>query len=316
LKINLKRGFKTLSYKSNEIKPNEQKYSTQLRKEHMNIRPTIFVLIFCFFSKDNACSQVIKINYHLGYDSSTEINGKVVKGGCLSNDQMEYTPKKGGKYIESGELKITKTLNPYENGSFSEKIEIDSSIIFRINRKIPSKKFNQLVTYLKIVESTYVYKTESPELNQKKALTKWDKHTFELSQSEIRKIKKIAKKENGDLSTDSLIQIIRTYVKGENQGFLVSSVVEFLNITFEYEKRQYSIIQNNLGGVNVSWEIAIDDKLYFVISPELNKMISPFLAKKMRAKKKINQFLRIEELKKAFRGINTGKNNQLNNRYI
>ena len=132
-------------------------------------------------------------------------------------------------------------------------------------------------------------------------MSKWDKNTFELNQREIRRIKKKYENENGDLSIDSLIQTISKYIKEENERFLMSSRVEFLDISFEHEKKKYSVWQNNLGGVNVSWQIEIDDKRYSVISPELNKIINPFLAKKMRAKKAINQFLNIKELEGAFK---------------
>lgn len=266
----------------------------------MNIKLIIILSIFCLSPKDQAFSQNIKIWYHVGSDCNPEINGEIIRGGCVTNERMEYRPKKGGKYIISSKLKIEKDIREYKNGEFGKNLVEDSLKIFRLSRKIASKKLIRLVNYLKLVECKFENKIDTIEYRQNKIISKWDKNTFELSQREILKIKKKAKEGKGDLSTDSLIQIVNNYLKGENEGFLVSSVTEFLNISFEYEKKKYSILQNNLGGVNLSWQIEIDDKRYHVISPELNKMISPFLAKEMRAKKAIIQFLKIEELERAF----------------
>jgi len=64
--------------------------------------------------------------------------------------------------------------------------------------------------------------------------------------------------------------------------------------------RRWGVNIFKLGNVNVSWQIEIDNKMFLVISPELNKIVDSFIPKKMRAKKRINQFMKIKELKKAF----------------
>ena len=266
----------------------------------MKIKLIIVILIFCLLTKGKAYSQSIKISYHVGYDCSPEINGETMRGGCVTNEEMEYSLKKGGKYFESNKLELKREVRQYENGEFGKNIEADSSKVFHFSKKISSKKLDRLINYLKLVEGEFDDKAVSAGYFQKKAISKWDKNTFELNQKEILRIKKKAKEEHGDLNMDSLIQIITQYLNEENEGLLVSSVVEILNISFEHEKKKYSISQQNLGGANVSWQIEVDDKRYFVISPELNKMIAPFLANKMRAKKRIIQFLKIEELEKAF----------------
>lgn len=269
-------------------------------KETMKTKLIIVLLIFCFSENGKTYSQNIKISYHLGYDCSTEINGKVVRGGCVTNERLEYTPKKGGKYFESNKLELERKVRQYENGGFGKNLEADSLKKFRLSKKITLKAFIRLIDYLKLVESAFDNKTDAAEYLQKKVISKWDKNTFDLTKIEIKIIQRRTKKRNGHLSVDSLIQIINKYIKEANEGFISSSTVEFLNISFEHEKKKYSISQNNLGGVNVSWQIEIEDKRYFVVSPELNKMISPFLSKKMAAKKAINQFLKIEALEGAF----------------
>lgn len=267
----------------------------------MKIKLIIVTLIFCFLSKDETYSQDIEISYYLGYDCSIEINGVVKSGGCVTDEQMAYTPKKDGKYMASNKLEFKREVRQYNNGEFGKNLEEDSLKIIRFKKKLTSQKFNRLISYLKLVESEFDGKTDATEYIKKEIMSKWDKNTFELNQREIRRIKKKYENENGDLSIDSLIQTISKYIKEENERFLMSSRVEFLDISFEHEKKKYSVWQNNLGGVNVSWQIEIDDKRYSVISPELNKIINPFLAKKMRAKKAINQFLNIKELEGAFK---------------
>ena len=102
------------------------------------------------------------------------------------------------------------------------------------------------------------------------------------------------------VNQDSLIQLISKYVLKKNEPYRVSSVVEFLTINFVYMGNEYSITQHSLGKVNVSWQIEIGKELFFIISPEANKIISLFLPKKMLAKKRLKQFLQTEKLKYAF----------------
>lgn len=266
----------------------------------MKLKIIIIISIFSFITKSQVYSQTIKIRYHLGFDCGKEINDKKIRGGCVTNERMKYHLEENGKYFESNKLEIQRDIRQYANGKFGDNLEEDSLTVFKFSKKIDSEDFNQLLNYIKLVEATEKEKRDSIEYLQKKIISKWDKNTFELNRRKIRKIKKYALKENGDLNTDSLIQIIIEYIKEENGGFFASSVVEFLSISFEHKGKEYLISQNNLGEVNVSWQIKIGDKSIFVISPELNKLVDSFIPKKMRAKKRINQFMKIEELKKAF----------------
>ena len=55
-------------------------------------------------------SQTIEVHYHLGYDCGTEINGKEIRGGCVTNEQIKYTLNKTENYYEANHLKINKNI--------------------------------------------------------------------------------------------------------------------------------------------------------------------------------------------------------------
>jgi hypothetical protein len=266
----------------------------------MKLKGIIIISILSFILKNQTYSQTIEIHYHLGYDCSKKINGKEVNGGCVTNEKMKYSLKENGKHFESNILEIQRDIRQYENGNFGKNLEKDSLTVFKFRKKVSLDDFHQLLNFIKLIESFEKEKTDSTLNLKKKVISKWNKNTFELNPSDIRKIRKFRLKENSDLNTDSLIQKITTYIKEKNSGFLISSVVEFLNISFKYKEKEYSISQSNLGEVNVSWQVETDGKMLFVISPKLNKIVDSFIPKKMRAKKKINQFMEIRELKKAF----------------
>jgi len=260
----------------------------------------IFLSIFCFLVTGKICAQTIKIHYHSGCDCGKIVNGEKLRGGCVTNARMEYHRSRKGKYFASKKLRIEVNFRQYENRKWGENLLSDSLKIFRFNKKINSKDFNRIISYINLVEELKNDKRDSFEL-RKQVISKWDKNTFELNQRKIRRIKKVVKKENESLKTDSLIQRISEYLKEENRGIRMSSLTEFLNIFFEYNEKKYSLSQNYLGGANVSWQIRIDEETFLIISPELNKMIYPLLTKKMSAKKRINEFLKIKELQKALK---------------
>ena len=244
-------------------------------------------------------SQTIEIHYHLGYDCGTEINGKKIRGGCVTNERIEYTLNKTGDFYEANHLKINKDVREYSNGKFGENLEKDSLTIYQFKKRIKSKDLDKLIMLISLGKNSSLEKKNTINYLEKKIISKWDMKTFGLSRMEIRKLKRKAKKEFDFIIQDSAIQAISKYVEKENKPFIVSSVVEFLTIDFKYNGQEYSISQHNLGKVNVSWQIERDKELFFVISPKANKIISGFLPKKMRAKKKLKEFMQIDKLKYA-----------------
>ena len=262
----------------------------------MKINLIIIPLIFCFLSLGEASAQPIQINYETGCRCGVKINGEEIVGNCSTFEQLEYSPKKHGKYFKSNKLECKREVRQYENGKFGINLEKDSLKVFRINKNINSKEFNLLIAYLNLVENSFIDTIETTKFFQKLPMANWDENTYELNKREIRKI---SNKYN-QLSKDSIIHTINKYIIEENEGLLVSSVIVFLLVSFEHENKRYSIFQYNLGGVTTSWNVDVNDKMYRIISPELNKILSPFLAKKMRAKKALTQFLNIKTLEKAF----------------
>jgi len=244
-------------------------------------------------------SQTIEVHYHLGYDCGTEINGKEIRGGCVTNEQIKYTLNKTENYYEANHLKINKNIREYSNGKFGENLEKDSLTTYQFKKRIKSKDLDKLIMLISQGKDSSLEKKDTINYLEKKIISKWDRKTFEFSRMEICKLKRKAKKEFDLIIQDSVIQAISKYVEKENKGLMVSSVVEFLTIKFKYNGQEYSISQHNLGKVNVSWQISRDKEFFFVISPKVNKIISGFLPKKMRAKKKLKEFMQIDKLKYA-----------------
>ena len=266
----------------------------------MKAKSILLLLILGFLSSGKADAQTINILYHRGYDCYIKTDGEIKTGGCTFYERLKYTPTKGGKYFKSNKLEFRREERVYGDRGFGENLRPDSLKTFRIRKKVASKEVDRLIAYIKLAESKCDPNRDTANFIEKRIISQWDERTFELNQRKIQSIKNTAKKEFGDLSTDSVIQIIHTYISKENAYYRYSSSTEFFDISFEHEGKKYSIFQNNLGGSNVSWNINIDEQYYAVISPELSKMISPFLVKKMRAKKRINQFLNIKVLECAF----------------
>lgn len=133
---------------------------------------------------------------------------------------------------------------------------------------------------------------------EKHKISEWNKNTFELNYIDMRKLKKLAKKQEQSLNTDSLVLYLSERVHKLNSFFIYSSIVKFLIVNFEYEGKKYQLSQSNLGGFNLSWNIKIDNHSFYIISPEANKLISAFLSNKMPAKKWMREFMDIEELEK------------------
>lgn len=265
-------------------------------KRNMKVKFMLTTSMICFFLQSRIYAQAINIHYHFGHDCSKQIEEKEIKGGCTTDERMKYVLKGNGKYFKSTKLKTEKYVRQYFNGKWNKNLAEDSLTIFKLNKKIKFKDFKKIINYLELVD-----KLVEENSTENKIITNWNKNTFELNRTNIQKLKKTAQKGKSGLTTDSLVQIITTYIKEKNKGFPISSTAEFLDISFQHKEANYSLSQNGVGGVNVLWNVTINDKRVSIISPELNKMIAPVLAKKMSAKKRISQFMTIKELEKTLK---------------
>lgn len=266
----------------------------------MEISFVKLLFYLCLIIPLSSFAQTIEIHYHLGYDCSTEINGKKIRGGCVNNERIVYTSNTSENYFEAKQLRVNRDIREYSKGKFGENLETDSLTIYQFRKRIKTKDLNELIKLVSLGKDSSIEGEESIKYFEQKVISKWDRKTFGLSRMDIRKIKRKAKKEFDFIIQDSLIQAISKYVEKENNPFMMSSVVEFLRIDFKYKGQEYSISQKKLGELNISWEIEIDKELFFIISPKVNKIISSFLPKKMRAKKKLKEFTQVDKLKYAF----------------
>ena len=179
----------------------------------MKLKIILIISILSFFVKNKVHSQTIEIRYHLGYSCGKEVNGKKIRGGCVTNERMNYSFIESKKYFKSKELKVQREFRQYKNGEFGENLEKDSLTVFKISRKVSFKEFDKLMNLVSLIENGKDKKSNSIEYFKKEIISKWNKETFELSKWEIRKIKKIASAENVNLSADSLIQKIKEYIE-------------------------------------------------------------------------------------------------------
>lgn len=243
-------------------------------------------------------AQTIRIHYHIGFDCTTEVNGEKVRGGCVTTERMAYVFKKKGKYFESRKLESVKEIVKFSDGKFRHNLEKDSLAIQRIDKKVKINIFNNLLSYIELIQAKMKSKEGSGEYYEELVFSNWDKKALRLSNREIRRIMKFAK--STPFNQDSVIHKITNYIIEKNKYLVISSVVEWIKISIDVNGINYLLSQSDLGGVNASWKLQIDDESFNVISPELNEIISVFLPNSMRAKRKIKQIFQITELEKAF----------------
>lgn len=84
------------------------------------------LIIFSFLINVNLYAQTIKIHYYVGCDCISTIKGREIRGGCQTNENMEYVYKKNGKYFSSKKLKRKKEIWENLDGKFGKNLAPDS----------------------------------------------------------------------------------------------------------------------------------------------------------------------------------------------
>ncbi|MEN0046561.1 MAG: hypothetical protein AAF806_05860 [Bacteroidota bacterium] len=253
----------------------------------------IAIFISISFSSTNAPPKTIKVEYHLGYGTKVESDGQEIYGAYGKKEEFTFVTDKSKRFYKASKLLIKSEFRPYQDEEFKGNYECREKVQ-TVGKRIEIAWVQTLKALIDKVEKESVINTsEEPQIIKKKTLSYWDYETFNLKN---KKLEALAREKG--VTVDSLFEEITEHVFEKNNVWTVSSVVEFLKISFRFSDKQYSLTYHihAFDKVNVSWDLDIDTDTYFLIAPELNKMVSDILPRSMKIKKKLLDFTEMNNL--------------------
>ncbi len=256
--------------------------------------------------QDSELPEKIYVTYHIGFDTSWGTDGKIIRGGSARTEEVFYRLGPLKKLYHLEKISIKNELRPWEEDGFGANLRTDSLEIKKSVKMVRVKALYELISILDAIKPPKydTIKTDNQlflRFIRKQRLSNWTQKTFHLSKLNLLRLKKSQSLNLKGVSSDSILKKVVNHVLEENEGIIVSSVVEFIKISFEYQNVKYEFSHSTPGGMQLSWTVKKNELEYYLIAPELSQKISKMLPRSMSIKRELLDFKKFKTINNILR---------------
>ncbi len=232
--------------------------------------------------------QSLRIDYEVGFDCRSEKFGGQ-HGACSLHQTLMYKfdtisgNYRAFKFIEYKSFRI------WERGGFGMNLEKDSVRIITLGKVMQSEQFDELVGLMRELDDSIPDGSILLKGVRYKSL-RANLKIFNVSEDDISKLEKSLV--DRDMSEEDLLTTVSKKLLDVGQCGVLSSVVENLKVTVDNRKEIFVLTQDSPGGLNVTWQLQEDKFPNCYLIPGLNSLISEWLPKRMRVRRKLKLYSR------------------------